>query len=73
MNRDLTPGQEERSIEIASHECIPVGGLLNAEIEQQFQSDALFLQAVDEGIGELDRGEFVEDEEVWASLENPRP
>ncbi len=69
MEINFTAEQEARLAEIANQKGTDAEGLVKDAAVQLLEEDARFLAAVREGIAQADRGEFVEEEEMNARLE----
>lgn len=69
----FTPEQEARLAEIATSAGIDAETLVKDAalrlVQRQQEEDARFRAAVGEGIAQADRGEFIEEEEMDARLE----
>jgi predicted transcriptional regulator len=73
MEVHFTPEQEARLAEIATSAGIDAETLVKDAalrlVQRQQEEDARFRAAVHEGISQADRGEFIEEEEMDARLE----
>jgi predicted transcriptional regulator len=69
MEIHLTPEQEARLAQIAGREGIDVQQLIRDAAVRLLEEDARFRAAVREGIAQADRGEFIEEAEMDARLE----
>jgi predicted transcriptional regulator len=69
MNIHFTPEQEEQLAQIATQEGTDAERLVKDATVRLLEEDARFRAAVREGIAQADRGEFIEEEEMNARLE----
>jgi predicted transcriptional regulator len=69
MELHFTPEQEAQLAQIASREGTDTERLVKEAALRLLQEDARFRAAVREGIAQADRGEFIEQEEMDARLE----
>jgi predicted transcriptional regulator len=69
MEVHLTPEQEAQLSRIASHVGTETEQLVKDAVLRLLEQDARFRAAVREGIAQADRGEFIEEEEMDASIE----
>ena len=69
MEVDFTPEQEAQLAQIASKEGTVAERLVKDAALRLLEEDARFRSAVREGIAQADRGEFIEEEEMDARLE----
>ena len=69
MELHFTPEQEAQLAQIAHQEGIDAQRLVKEAALRLLQEDARFRAAVREGIAQADRGEFIEQEEMDARLE----
>ena len=69
MEVHFTAEQEERLAQIASREGTDAAELVKDTALRLLEKDARFRAAVREGIAQADRGEFIEEEEMDARLE----
>ena len=69
MNIHFTPEQEEQLAQIATQEGTDAERLVKEAAVRLLAEDARFRAAVREGIAQADRGEFLEEEEMDARLE----
>jgi predicted transcriptional regulator len=69
MEVHFTPEQEARLAEIASTAGTDPERLVKDAALRLLQEDARFRAAVREGVAQADRGEFIEEEEMDARLE----
>jgi predicted transcriptional regulator len=69
MEVHFTPEQEARLAEIATAAGTDAERLVRDAALRLLQEDARFRAAVQEGIAQADRGEFIEDDEMDARLE----
>jgi predicted transcriptional regulator len=69
MQVHFTPEQEAQLAQIASREGIDVEHLVKDAALRLLEEDARFRAAVREGIAQADRGEFIEEAEMDARLE----
>jgi len=69
MDVHFTPEQEAELAQIATKEGTEVELLVRAAALKLLEEDARFRAAVREGIAQADRGEFVEEAEMNARLE----
>jgi predicted transcriptional regulator len=69
MEVHFTPEQEAQLAQIATKKGTDAARLVKDAALRLLEEDARFRAAVREGIAEADRGEFVEEEEMNARLE----
>jgi predicted transcriptional regulator len=69
MELHFTPEQEAQLARIASQEGTDAERLVKEAALRLLQEDARFRAAVREGVAQADRGEFIEQEEMDARLE----
>ena len=69
MEIHLTPAQEARLSQIAAKTGTDAERLVKDAALRLLQEDARFRAAVREGIAQADRGEFIEEEDMDARLE----
>jgi len=69
MEIHLTPEQESQLAQIATQEGTDAERLVRDAAVRLLEEDARFRAAVREGIAQADRGEFIEEEEMNARLE----
>ena len=69
MEVHFTPEQETLLSQIAIHAGTDAERLVKGAALRLLQEEARFQAAVQEGIGQADRGEFIEEEEIDARLE----
>jgi predicted transcriptional regulator len=69
MEVPFTPEQETQLAQIASHAGTDAERLVKDAALRLLQDEARFRAAVREGIEQADRGEFIEEEEMDARLE----
>jgi predicted transcriptional regulator len=69
MEVHFTPEQEAQLAQMASTEGTEPERLVKEAALRLLQEDARFRAAVREGIAQADRGEFIEEEEMDARLE----
>ncbi len=69
MELHFTPEQEAQLAQIASQEGTDAERLVKEAALRLLQEDARFRAAVREGMAQADRGEFIEQEEMDARLE----
>jgi predicted transcriptional regulator len=69
MELHLTPEQEAQLAQIASQEGTDAERLVKEAALRLLQEDARFRAAVREGIAQADSGEFIEEEQMKARLE----
>ncbi len=69
MQIDFTPEQISQLSRIASHQGKNAEQLAKDIVLRSLEDNARFLAAVDEGIAQADRGEFVEHEEVLKRID----
>ena len=69
MELHFTPEQEAQLAQIASQEGTDAERLVKEAVLRLLKEDARFRSAVREGIAQADRGEFIEQEEMDARLE----
>ena len=68
MEIRFTPEQEEQLSRIAEHEGIPTEELVRDAALRLLDDDVRFRAAVQRGIEQADRGEFIEEEEMDARV-----
>ena len=69
MEVNFTPEQEAQLAQIATNEGTEPERLVKDAALRLLQADARFRAAVREGIAQADRGEFIEEDEMDARLE----
>lgn len=69
MQVHFTPEQETELAQIAAHVGTNAERLVKTAALQLIEEDARFRAAVREGIAQADRGEFIEEQEMDARLE----
>ena len=69
MEIHLTPEQEARLAQIATQVGTDAAGLVRDAAVRLLEEDARFRAAVREGIAQAERGEFIEEAEMNARLE----
>ena len=69
MELHFTPEQEARLSLLARHAGTDAEQLVKNAALRVLEEDARFQEAVERGIADADRGEFVEGAEVWANVE----
>jgi predicted transcriptional regulator len=69
MELRLTPEQETQLSQLAAHAGIDAERLVRDAALRLLQEEARFRAAVREGVAQADRGEFIEEEEMDARLE----
>jgi predicted transcriptional regulator len=69
MNIHFTPEQEAQLAQIATQEGTDAERLVKDAAVRLLEEDARFRAAVREGIAQAERGEFIEEEEMNARLE----
>ena len=69
MEVHFTPEQEAQLSQIATHAGTDAERLVKDAALRLLQEEARFRAAVREGIAQADRGEFIEEEEMDARLE----
>jgi len=69
MEVHFTPEQETQLAQIANHAGTDAEPLVRDAALRVLQEEARFRAAVREGVGQADRGEFIEEEEMDARLE----
>jgi predicted transcriptional regulator len=69
MEVHFTPEQEAQFSQIATQAGTDAERLVKDAALQLLQEDARFRAAVHEGVAQADRGEFIEEEEMDAGLE----
>lgn len=69
MQIHFSPEQEATLAQIATREGIDAERLVKDAAVRLLEEDARFRAAVREGIAQADRGEFIEEEEMNARLE----
>ena len=69
MEVHFTPEQETQLSQIATHAGTDVEALVKDASLRLLQEEARFRASVREGVAQADRGEFIEEEEMDARLE----
>jgi predicted transcriptional regulator len=69
MEVHFTPEQEAQLAEIARHEGTDAEALIKRAVLRLLAADDQFRAAVQKGIAEADAGQFIEEEEMNARLE----
>ncbi len=69
MEVHFTPEQEEKLSQIATHAGTDTERLVKDAALRLLEQDARFRAAVQAGIAQADRGEFIEEEEMEARIE----
>jgi predicted transcriptional regulator len=69
MELDFTPEQQAQLAQIATHAGIEPERLVKNAALRLLEEEARFRAAVREGIAQAERGEFIEEEEMNARLE----
>ena len=69
MEVHFTPEQEAQLAQIATKSGVNPERLVQDVLLRYLDDEARFLAAVEKGIAEADRGEFIEEEEMDARLE----
>jgi len=69
MEVHFTPEQEAQLAQIANNAGTDAERLVKEAALRLLEEDARFRAAVREGIAQADRGEFIEEEEMYARLE----
>ena len=69
MEVHFTPEQEAQLFQFANHAGRDAERLVKDAALRLLEQDARFRAAVQEGIGQADRGEFIEEEEMDARIE----
>ncbi len=69
MEVHFTPEQEAQLAQIATRAGVSPERLVEDVVVRYLNEEARFLAAVEKGIAEADRGEFIEEEEMNARLE----
>lgn len=69
MEVHFTPEQETQLSQIATHAGTDAEGLVKGAALRLLQEEAKFRAPVREGLAQADRGEFIEEEEMDARLE----
>jgi predicted transcriptional regulator len=69
MEVHLTPEQEARLVELAARDGRSPDQLLQEALDQFFEADSDFVEAVIKGLGSLDRGEGLTHEEVGKRID----
>jgi predicted transcriptional regulator len=69
MEVHFTPEQETQLSQIANRADTDIEGLIRDAALRLLQQESRFRAAVREGIAQADRGEFIEEEEMDARLE----
>jgi predicted transcriptional regulator len=69
MELHFTPDQEARLVEIASQEGTDAERLVKEAALRLLEEDSRFRTAVREGVAQADRGQFIEEQEMNALLE----
>ena len=69
MELRLTPEQEAQLSKVANHAGTDIEHLVKDAVLHLLDEDARFRAAVQEGLRQADRGEFIEEEEMDARFE----
>ena len=69
MEVQFTPEQQARLAQIASQAGTVPENLVTNVVSRYLDEEARFLAAVEKGIAEADRGEFIEEDEMDARVE----
>jgi predicted transcriptional regulator len=69
MEVRFTPELQEKIDRAAAENHRDAGELVQEIVKQHLDHDAWYRALVQQGIDELDRGEFVTDDEVWAQID----
>jgi predicted transcriptional regulator len=69
MEVHLTPEQEAQLSQIATKSGTDPERLVTSVVARYLDDEARFLAAVDKGLAAVERGEFIEEEEMDARLE----
>jgi predicted transcriptional regulator len=69
MEVRFTPEQEAQLSQIASHAGTDTERSVKDAVVRLIEQDARFRAAVQEGVAQADRGEFIEEEEMDARIE----
>jgi predicted transcriptional regulator len=69
MELHFTPDQEAQLAQIADHEGIDLEHLVKDAALRLLEQDKKFRAAVQKGIGQAERGEFVEEDEMDARID----
>lgn len=69
MELNFTPEQESRLAQLANQEGTDAERLVKSAALRLLEEDARFRAAVREGIAQADQGEFIEESEMNARLE----
>lgn len=70
MEINLSPELQAKLERIASQQGRDSQSLVHEAVERLVSYDDWFIQQVEKGLAQIDRGEVLEDEEVAARLEN---
>lgn len=69
MDIQLSPDQEIRLAELAARDGRKADDIVREAVQRFLDDEARFAEAVKRGLFAADNGDFVEAEEVWASVE----
>jgi predicted transcriptional regulator len=69
MEVSFTPEQESRLKEVAARAGKPVDVFVRDIVSLALEDEARFVEGIEKGFASLDRGEYLEHEEVGARLE----
>ena len=69
MEIHFTPEQESRLAQLASHEGMDPAGLVKNAALELLSRENQFRAAVQEGLAQANRGEFIEEDEMDARFE----
>lgn len=69
MEVQLSSEQQERLAKLAAQRGVEASAVLSQMVAQALEYEEWFISAVEEAEAEIDRGEFVEHEEVKARVE----
>lgn len=64
MEVPFTPAQETKLAEIAQHDGISVADVLVEAAISRIQTEEYFLAKIDRALAQIERGEFIEEEEM---------
>lgn len=71
MEIHFRPETEDKLNRIASQSGRQAGQIVEELVEAYVDHDQWFRQEVEKGLAQLDRGEFIEHDEVMARIEQP--
>ncbi|MBM3775822.1 MAG: CopG family transcriptional regulator [Acidobacteria bacterium] len=68
MEVPVTPEQETQLLQLAARTGRDAGQLLQEALKRYLEHEAWFAQEVEKGLGSLDRGEFIEHDDIVARM-----